>query len=334
MYFDKNEFLTNYNSAVKELDHVDEVLAKLRKKNIKNIFFTGCGGSYTKFVNLRPLMFKKLPIPFVVTTPEELCDLYHDDITNDSLILAGTKTGETTELVEAIEKIRKDFPKATIISFIGDENSTLEKESLIDERIKSFDTDANLIELGWFLINFAQESDNKTNESQKQQLKEMAQNVAEGIEALVPAALDHVNNTNIDQMQMWVGSGNVWGEVCCFANYLMEEIQHIKAQAINSGEFFHGPFEIIDNNQSVSVVVNSNSNRQEDMRVVNFVKQFAKNPLIIDMKAFKLNEFDSDLQVFIEAYALNHYFDTLFNMYSIKTGRSAQTRRYYRLLDY
>ena len=334
MYFDKNEFLTNYNSAVKELDHVDEVLAKLRKKNIKNIFFTGCGGSYTKFVNLRPLMFKKLPIPFVVTTPEELCDLYHDDITNDSLILAGTKTGETTELVEAIEKIRKDFPKATIISFIGDENSTLEKESLIDERIKSFDTDANLIELGWFLINFAQESDNKTKESQKQQLKEMAQNVAEGIEALVPAALDHVNNTNIDQMQMWVGSGNVWGEVCCFANYLMEEIQHIKAQAINSGEFFHGPFEIIDNNQSVSVVVNSNSNRQEDMRVVNFVKQFAKNPLIIDMKAFKLNEFDSDLQVFIEAYALNHYFDTLFNMYSIKTGRSAQTRRYYRLLDY
>ena len=334
MYFDKNEFLTNYNSAVKELDHVDEVLAKLRKKNIKNIFFTGCGGSYTKFVNLRPLMFKKLPIPFVVTTPEELCDLYHDDITNDSLILAGTKTGETTELVEAIEKIRKDFPKSTIISFIGDENSTLEKEGLIDERIKSFDTDANLIELGWFLIHFAQETDNKTNESQKQQLKEMAQNVAEGIEALVPAALDHVNNTDIDQMQMWVGSGNVWGEVCCFANYLMEEIQHIKAQAINSGEFFHGPFEIIDNNQSVSVVVNSNSNRQEDMRVVNFVKQFAKNPLIIDMKAFKLNEFDSDLQVFIEAYALNHYFDTLFNMYSIKTGRSAQTRRYYRLLDY
>lgn len=334
MYFDKNEFLTNYNSAVKELDHVDEVLAKLRKKDIKNIFFTGCGGSYTKFVNLRPLMFKKLPIPFVVTTPEELCDLYHDDITNDSLILAGTKTGETTELVEAIEKIRKDFPKSTIISFIGDENSTLEKESLIDERIKSFDTDANLIELGWFLINFAQESDNKTKESQKQQLKEMAQNVAEGIEALVPAALDHVNNTDINQMQMWVGSGNIWGEVCCFANYLMEEIQHIKAQAINSGEFFHGPFEIIDNNQSVSVVVNSNSNRQEDMRVVNFVKQFAKNPLIIDMKAFKLNEFDSDLQVFIEAYALNHYFDTLFNMYSIKTGRSAQTRRYYRLLDY
>ena len=334
MYFDKNEFLTNYNSAVKELDHVDEVLAKLRKKNIKNIFFTGCGGSYTKFVNLRPLMFKKLPIPFVVTTPEELCDLYHDDITNDSLILAGTKTGETTELVEAIEKIRKDFPKSTIISFIGDENSTLEKEGLIDERIKSFDTDANLIELGWFLIHFTQETDNKTNESQKQQLKEMAQNVAEGIEALVPAALDHVNNTDIDQMQMWVGSGNVWGEVCCFANYLMEEIQHIKAQAINSGEFFHGPFEIIDNNQSVSVVVNSNSNRQEDMRVVNFVKQFAKNPLIIDMKAFKLNEFDSDLQVFIEAYALNHYFDTLFNMYSIKTGRSAQTRRYYRLLDY
>lgn len=334
MYFDKNEFLTNYNSAVKELDHVDEVLAKLRKKDIKNIFFTGCGGSYTKFVNLRPLMFKKLSIPFVVTTPEELCDLYHDDITNDSLILAGTKTGETTELVEAIEKIRKDFPKSTIISFIGDENSTLEKESLIDERIKSFDTDANLIELGWFLIHFAQETDNKPNESQKQQLKEMAQNVAEGIEALVPAALDHVNNTDINQMQMWVGSGNVWGEVCCFANYLMEEIQHIKAQAINSGEFFHGPFEIIDNNQSVSVVVNSNSNRQEDMRVVNFVKQFAKNPLIIDMKTFKLNEFDSDLQVFIEAYALNHYFDTLFNMYSIKTGRSAQTRRYYRLLDY
>lgn len=334
MYFNRLEFLNNYNLAVDELDHVDAILSELKNKDIKNIFFTGCGGSYTKFVDLRPMMFKKLTIPFMVATPDELCDLYHDDINNKSLIVAGTKTGETTELVATIEKIKKDFPECTILSFIGDENSSLEEKKIIDYRIRSFDTDANLIELGWFLNNYNETHSLSELKSKKEQLSEMGKKVADGIEKLVPESLKHVNNTNIENMQMWIGSGMIWGEVCCFANYLLEEIQHIKAQSINSGEFFHGPFEIVDNKQSVSVVINSRANRSEDMRVANFVKQFAKDPLIVDMRTFDLNNYDKDLIDFVEAYALNHYFDTLFNMYSIKTGRSAATRRYYRLLEY
>lgn len=334
MYFDQTDFLNNYQAAVDELDHVDQILSELRQKKFKNIFFTGCGGSYTKFVDLRPMMFKKLPIPFMIAAPDELVKMYAAEVTEDSLIVAGTKTGETTELVAALEQIKKEKPQCTIISFIGDENSHLEKAQVVDYRIKSIDTDANLLELGWFISNFTQETNLSQLKMQKSQLAEMGTKVAARIADLVPATLNHVNNTDITKMQMWVGSGTVWGEVCCFANYLLEEIQHIKAQAINSGEFFHGPFELIDNNQPVSVVVNSNANRKEDLRVVDFVTNFAKDPLIVDVKEFDLAEFDEDLRTYVEAYALNHYFDTMFKMYAVKTGKSAKTRRYYRLLDY
>ena len=108
MYFDQTDFLNNYQAAVDELDHVDQILSELRQKKFENIFFTGCGGSYTKFVDLRPMMFKKLPIPFMIAAPDELVKMYDAEVTKDSLIVAGTKTGETTELVAALEQIKKE----------------------------------------------------------------------------------------------------------------------------------------------------------------------------------------------------------------------------------
>ncbi|WP_373192597.1 SIS domain-containing protein [Pediococcus acidilactici] len=334
MYLNSEKFLSNYQKAINELDHVTQVAEDLKKHEVKQIFFTGCGGAFTKFVDLKPLMFKSLSVPFLIVSPEELSTSYLREIDAETLIIAGTKTGETKELISALNKIKNIQTECRIISFIGDDGSTLEGQGLISDRIRSIDTDVNLIELGWLLQNLTSHNSHEELTNKKEQLVKAGAQIVEGIEALIPKSLGKVNNTNLDELQMWVGSGRLWGEVCCYVNYLMEEIQRIKAQAVHSNEFFHGPFEIIDEHQSVNVVVNSDSNREHDLRVVDFVKNFAKDPLIIDMNSFKFEGLDEEMKSFVEPYALNHYFDTLYNMYSVKTGRTAATRRYYRLLNY
>lgn len=334
MYLNSKEFLDNYQKTIDELDHITQVANDLKKHEIKQIIFTGCGGAFTKFVDLKPLMFKKLNIPFLIVSPEELSTSYIEEIDSTTLIVAGTKTGETQELITALNKVKLSQSDCRIVGFIGDDDSTLERQQLLAARIHSVDTDVNLIELGWLLQNLTGHNNDEKLKSKKEQLTNVGAKVVEGIERLIPKSLSKVNNTNIEEMQMWIGSGNLWGEVCCYANYLMEEIQRIKAQPVHSNEFFHGPFEIIDEHQSVNVVVNSDTNREHDMRVVNFVKKFAKDPLIIDMNDFDFEELDDEMKSFVEPYALNHYFDTLYNMYAVKTGRTAMTRRYYRLLNY
>ncbi|UQS82479.1 SIS domain-containing protein [Bombilactobacillus folatiphilus] len=333
MYFNQEIFSKNYQASVNELDHVTEIVDSLKGRQYQKIFFVGCGGTFTKFVNLKALMFAKLKVPFMIVTPAELLETYQSQVTARTLVVVGTKTGETSEILHLVEVLKQKIPNCSLIAFIGDDHSTLEQSQLIDARIHSIDTDANLLAVGWFLLNLAG-SDAAQLVRQKQQIIGAKAPIIAGIKQLLPYSLKQVNQTDLSAMQMWVGSGNLWGEVCCFTNYMLEEIQRIKAQAINAGEFFHGPFEIVDQNQNVNVVINSGANRQEDLRVLNFVKNLVAEPLVIDLQNFALQDLDPDIRAFVEPYALNHYFDTLYNMYSVKTGRTAQTRRYYRLLDY
>lgn len=71
---------------------------------------------------------------------------------------------------------------------------------------------------------------------------------------------------------MWISSGDLFGEVRCFCNYMLEEIQWRKAQYVHSCEFFHGPLEVVDQDISFNIVINRDSNREIDLRVANFIK--------------------------------------------------------------
>ncbi|WEV43168.1 SIS domain-containing protein [Lactobacillus sp. ESL0684] len=334
MYFNRTEFINNYDQAVDQLDYVAQVSTEIKKLEIKKIFFTGCGGAFTKFVDLRPTMFKQLNIPFTIVSPEELVDVYLTDLDEHTLVVSGTKTGTTTELLKSLNTIKDKSPKTIQLGFIGDANSELEKMGILDYQFNSVDTDANLIELGWFLEVYSGAAQVQDTVVAQKQLSDLSQHLADKIEALVPKSVKKVNETDLSEMQMWVSSGYAWGEACCFANYISEEIERIKSQSVHAGEYFHGPFEITDQNQCVNVVVNSGTTRDIDLRVVDFAKKFAKDCFVIDLKDFELTDLADNLKSFVEPYVLNHYFDVLLNIYATRTGRTSATRRYYRLMNY
>ncbi|MDF7682780.1 SIS domain-containing protein [Lactobacillus sp. ESL0679] len=334
MYFNKEEFINNYEKAVNEFPKVEEVALNLKALTIKKIYFTGCGGSFTKFVDLRPLMFKILKVPFIIVSPEELTDLYLNDLNENSLVVCGSNSGETEELIKALSIIKDKSPKTTIVGFVREKDTTMEKMGALKYKLNSIDTDVNLLDLGWLLEMYSDQTVSMNTSKAVSNLLAIKEKLADKIEVLLPDAVKKVNSTDLNDLQIWVSSGRAWGEVCCFSNYMSEEIQRIKSQAIHSGEYFHGPFEITDENQSINVVLNSNDTRNIDLRVVNFAKKYAKDCFIVDMKSFELNDLPENLRVFVEPYVLNHYFDALHNIYSNKTGRSSRTRRYYRLMKY
>lgn len=332
-YFNKEEFKQNYSKTMKQLDNVQEIAKIISKRKIEKIFLVGSGGAYTKFVNLRPMLFEKLNKPFIITSPEELGSLYHNQISNESLIIAGTKTGETLELIDALRKVKETCPQSIILGFIGDDDTKLDQTNVCDYRISSIDTDVHLILFGWFLLSYTHSNSDELNKWSKE-LSMLGDSITSVLASMEGPAVETISKVDTTQMQMWVGSGRLWGEICCYCNYILEEIQWIPAQGIHSSEFFHGPFELVTEDFNVNVVLNDDENRKQDIRVLNFVKKYTSNYSVIDMREYKMNTVNPELSKFIEPYILNLHFDTMLKIYTKKTGKSSKTRRYYRVTEY
>lgn len=333
MYFKKEKFVSDYQKVVSQLGDVESIAEKLKEKEYSKLFLIGSGGTYTKFVDLRPMLFEKLSFPFLIVSPEELLELYFDQIDEDTLIIAGTKTGVTEELLEVLKKTREKLSPVTIYGFIGDEDTELDKLNILDYRTSSVDTDIHLILFGWFLLCLT-ENDSIVLHQYKKELEMVGEKVAVEILKNEEKAIRLVQASDTERLQMWITSGRLWGEACCFCNYILEEIQWIQAQAIHSSEFFHGPFELISDDFQVNVVLNSSETRDQDLRVKSFIDQHSSASNTIDMQDFELQQLSSELIKFVEPWLLNHYYDLLLRIYEQKTGKTAQTRRYYRVMEY
>jgi fructoselysine-6-P-deglycase FrlB-like protein len=81
-----------------------------------------------------------------------------------------------------------------------------------------------------------------------------------------------------------LSSGASFGHAYGFAICSLMEMQWLDASAIHSGEFFHGPFEVTDKQTNFIVLVNEGRTRPLDLRVLAFLKSYARNYMVIDAK--------------------------------------------------
>jgi fructoselysine 6-phosphate deglycase len=112
------------------------------------------------------------------------------------------------------------------------------------------------------------------------------------------------------------------------------EMQWINAPLVNTGEFFHGPFEITDKTLPFVLFVSEGRCRSLDMRTLEFLRRYANRITVIDAKELFINRIDDQVAEFF-----NHFvFDAaqrrlLANMAQIR-GHDMMTRRYMWHVEY
>ena len=73
-----------------------------------------------------------------------------------------------------------------------------------------------------------------------------------------------------------MGSGACYGEAYSFAICLLMEMQWIHSSCIHAGEYFHGPFEITDDNVPFIIIKGLGSTRAIDERAYNFCQKYSE----------------------------------------------------------
>ncbi|MCC6305911.1 MAG: SIS domain-containing protein [Rhodobacteraceae bacterium] len=82
-----------------------------------------------------------------------------------------------------------------------------------------------------------------------------------------------------------MASGVNWGAAYSFAICVLMEMQWIGSQAIHAGEFFHGPFEVVDRHACFILLVGLDATRPAEERARAFLHRFGDPANVLDLDA-------------------------------------------------
>lgn len=143
-------------------------------------------------------------------------------------------------------------------------------------------------------------------------------------------AIDHKD----DEVVYTMGSGASWGSAYLQSICIFMEMQWVNSACIHTGEFFHGPFEITDENIPFMIQISEGSTRELDERALKFLNKYAKRVEVFDAKELGL----STIKESVIDYFNHSLFNNVYPVYNEKLAEVREhplhTRRYMWKVEY
>jgi fructoselysine 6-phosphate deglycase len=323
---------------------IKEIVKDIKQKSemdggIRNVFFVACGGSLLALYPARYLLEREsCNLSVYHLTSNEFVHALPKSLGKNSIVVL-CSLGGTPETEKACH-IAVDAG-AFVISFCGNPDSPMSKsvnywipfKSIFNTETKYMESNAGPALLLAFEILEQFEGYVHYGKAIKafSELQGACDEARSYFESRANAfAQDHKD----DKLIYSLGGGPALGVAYGFSICSMMEMQWINCPLINTGEFFHGPFEIVDRTIPFVLFLSEGRNREIDERVVEFLRRYAERLTIIDAKELYINRFDDSVSEFF-----NHFvFDVaqrclLSNMARIR-GHEMMTRRYMWHVEY
>lgn len=120
-----------------------------------------------------------------------------------------------------------------------------------------------------------------------------------------------------------------------FAACLMMEMQWIPASTFNDGDFFHGPFEMVDKDVPYLLLMNDGSTRPMDARAMTFMQRFDAKVTVCDAKDLGLaNAVASEVIDYFNPIIISPVIREYAEQLAIVRNHSLSKRRYMWKLEY
>lgn len=273
---------------------IEEITAK---KEIKNISFTGVGGSLACFY--AAFYYINREAQHVTTSYTSSNEFVHDTpkcVNENSIVVIASRGGNTTETVEAGRVAKK--LGATVIGLTHEALGTgtgIEEVSdytIVFEDGKGVDFEvgksAYILKIAYEALHAIENSGKY--EEMKEAMKKMNTLVVEASKAIVPEAIKFSIDFKDDNVIYTMGSGTAWSAAQQQQICILMEMQWINSSVIHCGEFFHGPFEITDPDTAFLILMSTGKTRALDERVLRFLGQYNHHHHVIDGSKLGMNE--------------------------------------------
>ena len=329
--FDKEKYLEGEKRAATELVNntvklVDEICAK----GFSNIFFVGIGGTITYAWQVETIVKSHSTLKLFVENAADLVTLGNKNFTKDSIMVIESASGDTKEVVAAVEYAHKVGAK--VLGFIEKPGSPLAE--LTDYLV--------LNQGGTFYYWYAVALRFMFNAGDFPQYDKL---ISE-IQAYLPDALCAVKEKGdaaaeafaekyMDEpIHYLIGAGNLWGGAYCYAMCIMEEMQWMRTKSVSGADFFHGTLEVVERDTSVILFKGEDAARPQMERVEKFVHTISNKVTVFDSADYELKGISPEFRGLLSPFVINAVCKRISKHLEFKRKHPLAIRRYYRHLDY
>ena len=109
---------------------------------------------------------------------------------------------------------------------------------------------------------------------------------------------------------------------------ILLEAQWIHSAAFHAGEFFHGPFEVVDKNTPYFCVLGLDETRSMEERALEFLLRYSDKVFAIDAKDFDLSSIDERVRKFVAPVILNRVMQMYGEALATRRAHPLSIRRY------
>ncbi|MFW2490171.1 SIS domain-containing protein [Clostridium chromiireducens] len=272
-----------------------QIVKEIKEKQgeINSIIFVGCGASKA---DLYPAKYfldnnaKKLRVSHYTANEFNYATVASLDET--AIVISASLGGSTPETVKANKKA-KEYG-AHLISLTNVPNSPLTNDAdyVISHRFsESYST--KLEKMGYVLelaVEILEQYEGykyyNDMETAFSRIYDVSQKAAE---SAIADAKKFAEKYKDDKVIYVMSSGATVEVAYSTSICLMMEMQWINSGNFHSGEFFHGPFEIVDKDVPFILLMNEGSTRPLDARALTFLKRFEAKTTVVDALDYGLS---------------------------------------------
>lgn len=274
---------------------VKSIVSDIKSKNdqIDQVLFVGCGASMSDlYPSFYFLNHESSKLRTSIHTANEFVYDTPKSVGENTIVVTASFGGTTPESVAATKKAIE--LGANVVSLTHYSGSPIDEEAEYTLIHGFEDSYAAKTEKMTLTLALAVEI---VNEFEGYEYYEEAERAFEGIYNLINTASKSVAPVaekfaqkfkNADLIYV-LGSGASLNVAYSTASFLFMEMQWIAAPSLNSGEYFHGPFEMTEKGVPYLLFMNDGPTRSLDARALTFLQRFDANYVVVDAKDFGLN---------------------------------------------
>lgn len=328
--FDKEKYLATERNALKNLvPKTEELVDAACKVGFSNVFYVGIGGTITYAWQMEEIVKSRSTLKLHVENAAELTTVGNKNLTKDSLVVIESASGDTKEVVTAVEYVHNIGAK--VLGFIEKPESPLAKmvDYLVINEGGTF--------YYWYTVTLRLMYNAGDFPEYPKFRKEMELLPEVLLDVLVkgdPKAEAYAEAYKDEPLQYLVGSGNLWGWAYCYAMCIMEEMQWMRTKSISAADFFHGTLEVIERDTCMVLFKGEDESRPLMDRVENFLNTICNKITIFDTKDYALTGISPEFRGLISPFVMNAFCKRVSTHLEFQRKHPLAIRRYYRRLDY
>lgn len=298
--------------------------------DIDRIYFIGCGAPnrimlgleywlqhYSSDLEVR----RYFPAEFMAQTPARL-----DDRT---LYVLGSKSGTTQETVDAANFL-KDRPGITV-----GVTQTEDKPLAVAVQHTFLMGETDEAHPGMFLILqglvgglMAARDDWPLEEKLLTSLEAMPEAIASAQFENDERSAREARLYKDDRILYHVASGPMFTTAYVFGVCILMEMQWMHSHPLEAAEFFHGPFEIVDQDMPLVLLMGEDPSRPLMERVERFCKKYTERLIIYDSRSFEMEGIAKEIRPIVAPYILQSALDRIAQRLAVWHNQPLSTRRY------